>query len=47
VIGRDFGLEVQILTGLAATDNLILNPSDSIADGDIVTVMQPADKKGK
>jgi multidrug efflux system membrane fusion protein len=33
VIGRDFGLEVEILGGLQATDSIVLNPSDSLEDG--------------
>jgi len=37
-IGRDFGTEVEILAGLQPQDRVILNPSDSIADGQAVTV---------
>ena len=29
-IGRDFGTTVEIVHGLSATDNVILNPSDSL-----------------
>jgi RND family efflux transporter MFP subunit len=45
VIGQDFGLNVQILSGITATDNIVLNPSDSLADGDVVTVVHPEQKK--
>jgi RND family efflux transporter MFP subunit len=31
--GRDFGTEVEVLSGINANDTLILNPPDSIADG--------------
>ncbi|BBP98933.1 RND transporter MFP subunit [Burkholderia sp. SFA1] len=33
-IGRDFGIYVEIATGLDATDRVIDNPSDSIHDGE-------------
>ena len=46
-IGKDYGLSVQILSGIAAGDNLILNPSDSLADGDTVTVVKPENKEAK
>jgi multidrug efflux pump subunit AcrA (membrane-fusion protein) len=32
-LGRDSGQLVEILAGVAATDRVILNPSDSLADG--------------
>jgi multidrug efflux pump subunit AcrA (membrane-fusion protein) len=32
-LGRDFGATVEVLGGLNATDRVILNPPDSIADG--------------
>ncbi|MDB5775196.1 MAG: efflux transporter periplasmic adaptor subunit [Herbaspirillum sp.] len=35
-IGRYFGETVEILDGLAASDRLVLNPSDSLAEGDSV-----------
>jgi RND family efflux transporter MFP subunit len=38
VIGRDFGLDVEILGGLQATDSVVLNPSDSLEDGQQVQV---------
>lgn len=40
-LGQDFGLKVQVLDGIAASDELVLNPSDSLADGDIVVVAKP------
>jgi RND family efflux transporter MFP subunit len=36
-LGTDFGDRVQVLSGLAATDRVVLNPADSLADGDVVT----------
>lgn len=35
-IGRDFGDQVEILAGLQMTDQYILNPPDSLNDGDTV-----------
>jgi RND family efflux transporter MFP subunit len=35
-LGRNFGETVEVLDGLGATDRLVLNPSDSLAEGDVV-----------
>lgn len=35
-LGTDFGDRVQVLSGLKPTDRMILNPADSLADGDVV-----------
>ncbi|VTU34474.1 Multidrug transporter MdtA [Variovorax sp. PBL-H6] len=37
-IGRNYGETVEVLDGIAANDRLILNPSDSLAEGDVVAV---------
>ncbi len=37
-LGRNYGESVEILDGIAATDRLVLNPSDSLAEGDQVAV---------
>ena len=37
-IGRDYGTEVEILSGLDPSDSLILNPSDSLEEGQQVQV---------
>jgi membrane fusion protein, multidrug efflux system len=36
--GRDFGTRIEVASGLAATDRVILNPSDSITNGQAVRV---------
>jgi membrane fusion protein, multidrug efflux system len=36
--GRDFGTRIEVQSGLAATDRVILNPSDSITNGQAVQV---------
>jgi multidrug efflux system membrane fusion protein len=40
VIGRDYGLDVEILSGLQPSDSVVLNPSDSLEDGQRVSVKQ-------
>jgi multidrug efflux pump subunit AcrA (membrane-fusion protein) len=41
-LGRDFGNTVEVLSGLETSDRAIVNPPDSIADGMIVQIAQPA-----
>jgi hypothetical protein len=43
--GRDFGTEIEVLTGLTAQDDLIVNPPDSIGEGMEVRIQQPAPTK--
>jgi RND family efflux transporter MFP subunit len=38
-LGTDFGSSIMILSGVSAGDRIILNPADSIADGDVVTLV--------
>ncbi|HWW32471.1 MAG TPA: efflux RND transporter periplasmic adaptor subunit [Steroidobacteraceae bacterium] len=40
--GRDFGKEIEVLSGVDADDTLIVNPPDSISDGMQVRVVTPA-----
>ena len=37
-LGRNYGETVEVIDGLTATDRLVLNPSDSLAEGDVVAV---------
>lgn len=46
-LGRDFGSEVEVVTGLNAADQVILNPSDSLVSGAQVRVVQEPAPKGK
>jgi RND family efflux transporter MFP subunit len=39
-LGTDFGSSVAVLDGLRSDDRIILNPADSLADGDIVSLRQ-------
>jgi len=40
-LGRDLGTQTEVISGLAASDRVILNPSDSLRDGDKIKVVQP------
>lgn len=40
-LGRNNGTTVEVTTGLQATDRLVLNPPDSLTDGDVVTTQAP------
>jgi RND family efflux transporter MFP subunit len=40
-LGTDFGTTVEVLSGLNASDRIVLNPADSLADGDVVTLPEP------
>ena len=37
-VGRNFGPSVEVLDGVTGSERLVLNPSDSLAEGDLVTV---------
>ena len=37
-LGTDFGSTVAVLSGLKADDRVVLNPADSLTDGDVVTL---------
>ena len=39
-IGRDFGTNLEILSGLRDSDEVIVNPPDSLTDGQPVAVQQ-------
>ena len=41
-IGRDFGATVEVVAGLQPTDQVIVNPSDSLTSGSPVRVSTPA-----
>jgi membrane fusion protein, multidrug efflux system len=38
IIGRDYGTDVEILGGLEPSDTLVLNPSDSLEEGQVVHI---------
>ena len=40
VLGRDFGTEVEVVNGLRSDQTVVVNPSDSITDGQLVRVVK-------
>jgi len=40
-IGRDYGTTLEILGGVSATDRIVINPADSLEDGQPVNAVQP------
>jgi multidrug efflux pump subunit AcrA (membrane-fusion protein) len=47
VQGRDFGNTIEVLSGLAPNELVVLNPPDSITDGVQVRIAAPADAQPK
>ncbi|MFJ2986482.1 efflux RND transporter periplasmic adaptor subunit [Collimonas sp. NPDC087041] len=41
VIGHDLGNSLEILSGISTADKLVLNPPDSLADNDAVSIVPP------
>jgi RND family efflux transporter MFP subunit len=39
--GRDFGSSIEVLSGIEAADDIIINPPDSLTDGALVRVVAP------
>lgn len=46
-LGRDFGTEVEVLSGLNGDESLVVNPPDSLVSGEKVQVVRLAEKNGK
>lgn len=46
-IGRDYGTTLEILGGVAPTDRIVVNPPDSLEDGQQVNVAQPQQQPGQ
>ena len=44
VVGRDFGNEVEVVSGITASDDVIVNPPDSIISGETVRVASSNEK---
>ena len=38
VIGKDYGTQVEVVSGLAESDNVIVNPPDSLTTGSVVRI---------
>jgi len=46
-LGRDFGTEVEVVSGLTGEEAVVLNPPDSLANGETVQVSRSAEKEKK
>jgi RND family efflux transporter MFP subunit len=44
-IGRDYGTTLEVMGGLAVSDQIIINPSDSLEDGQQVNVAPPSQEQ--
>ena len=40
-LGRDFGQTIEVLTGVSLNDRVIINPSESLASGTMVSIAEP------
>jgi RND family efflux transporter MFP subunit len=45
-LGRDFGAEVEVVSGLSGQESIIASPPDSIIDGEQVRIAQPNQQGG-
>ncbi len=45
-LGTDYGTSIEILRGLDIGNRIIINPADSLADGDVVELAPPPASKG-
>jgi RND family efflux transporter MFP subunit len=45
-IGRDFGTEAEILTGLSGGERIVASPPDSLTDGQVVRIVAAAPSEG-
>ena len=43
--GRDFGSTVEVIAGLDGSESIVVNPSDSLANGQAVTVAPAAARR--
>jgi RND family efflux transporter MFP subunit len=46
-IGRDYGTTLEVLGGLSTTDQIVVNPADSLEQGQQVNIAQPAPAQQK
>ncbi|MEI8031184.1 MAG: efflux RND transporter periplasmic adaptor subunit [Comamonadaceae bacterium] len=44
-VGRNYGAEFEVLDGISETDRIVLNPPDSLADGQVVVLASDKDRK--
>lgn len=44
-LGKDFGQKIEVLSGVTVADRLVLNPPDSLSDGDQLTIVEKKDNE--
>jgi RND family efflux transporter MFP subunit len=47
VLGRDFGSDVEVVSGLSGQENVMVNPPDSLVEGEQVQVAQDQQQTGQ
>jgi RND family efflux transporter MFP subunit len=47
VLGRDFGSEVEVVSGLSGQENVMVNPPDSLVEGEQVQIAQNQEQTGQ
>ncbi|HXO00374.1 MAG TPA: efflux RND transporter periplasmic adaptor subunit [Candidatus Acidoferrales bacterium] len=47
VLGRDFGSDVEVVSGLSGQENVMVNPPDSLVDGEQVQITQTQQSAGQ
>ena len=45
-LGHDFGSEIEVIAGLNGSENVIVNPPDSVVSGQTVRIAQPSSGQG-
>ena len=43
-LGKDFGMKIEVLSGITAEDRVVLNPPDGLEEGDKLAVVERAAK---
>jgi len=46
-IGRDYGTTLEILAGISPQDQIVINPSDSLENGQVVNLAHPSPGQGQ
>jgi hypothetical protein len=43
-VGRNYGTDFEVLDGITESDRIVLNPADSLADGQTVVLAKDKDR---
>ena len=47
VLGRDFGSDVEVVSGLSGQENVMVNPPDSLVEGEQVQISRQNQQQGE